>query len=118
MRQIVIRTKTGYRFYELGSGGRALTAIGQRLYRTDERLMIPDLNSNREIVVYDLDGTQPYNDGTYVDPDETMALVDIARSNNRKNVGRLSWLTNLDMKKLTPIIVILVLAYAFLKGGI
>lgn len=117
-RQIVIRTKTRIEFKELGAKGRSLTAIGNRLYRTDERLMIPDLNTNREIVMYDLDGTQPYGTGQRLDPDETMALVDIARAGNGRGVNRLGWFSNITMKKAMPFIVILILVYAFATGGI
>lgn len=118
VRQIVIKTKTKIEFRNLGSNGRSLTAIGGRVYRTDEALMSPDLNSNREIVIYDLDGTQPYGNGDYLDPDVTMALIDIARSGNGKGVNRLGWLNSLDMKKVTPIIAVIVVVYALISGGI
>lgn len=116
-RYLVLKTKTKVRFFELGSLVRPLTVVNNRLYRTDEFLMIANKSGGDEFVMYDLDGTQPYGASDYLNPDETMALIDVARSNNKKAVSRLSWLTNLNMAKLTPIIVIMVLIYAFLNGG-
>lgn len=116
-RFLAIKTKTSVKFFEMGSSVRPLTVVNNRLYRTDEFLMCANKTGGDEFVLYDLDGTQPYGLKEYLNPDETMALIDVARSNNKKAVSRLSWLTNLNMAKLTPFIVIAVLAYAFLNGG-
>lgn len=117
-RYLVILTKSEVQFLKLGKNARPLTAWKQRLFRTDERLMIPDRTGRREFVMYDIDGTQPYGLGTPLNPDETMALIDVAKTNKGRNVTKLDALNQLDSKVYMYAIVGIVLVYALITGGI
>lgn len=117
-RYLVIRTKTELNFLKLGKNTRPLTMWKQRLFRTDERLMVPERSGKREFVMYDIDGTQPYGSGELLNPDETMALIDVAKTNKGKSVTKLDMLNQLDNKVYVYAIVGIVLVYALLTGGI
>lgn len=90
-RSLLIVTKTEIKRYTLGKDTRPMTTVRKRLYRTDERLMLHNVAGEDEIIIYDVDSTQPYGSGKeYLDPDETMDLIDIGKRARTKNVSHLS----------------------------
>lgn len=83
--------------YMLGKTGRPLTAVRSHLFRTDDKIFIHDRMSAESLLFYDLESTQPYSDGDLeVDSDKTMALIDIARTNGKRNVSVLGALSGLN----------------------
>lgn len=116
-RDLFIRTKTEVRRYPLGKNVRPLTILNKRLYRTDERYMLADRHSDHEMVVYPLDGTQPYFAPEMVSPDETMALCDIAKAGG-KAVTKLDVFNTINPMWLVYGVVAAILVYAVVTGGI
>lgn len=70
-----------------------LTAVRQHLYRTDEFCFHKERGSNISIEFVQLENTQVWGDGQYLDPDETIAILDTAPSVKAK-VANWSKLTN------------------------
>lgn len=70
-----------------------LTAVRQHLYRTDDHLFHKERGSNVSIEFVELENTQTWGDGQYLDPDETIAILDTAPSVKAK-VATWSKLTN------------------------
>lgn len=102
--------------YNLGKASRAMTIVRQRLFRTDDRLFWCDFEGPDSIIIYDLDSTQPYGTGTkYLDPDTTMAFIDIARTNHKKNVGLISTINSLNGMTFVYIAVAIVILLSVLK---
>ena len=117
-RYLLIRTKSELYWLKLGVNTRPLTTWKNRIFRTDERLMIPDTTGGREFVMYDVDGTQPYGSGERLDPDETMAIIDVAKTNGGKGVSKIDFLNRLDSKVYIYAIVGIVLVFSLIKGGL
>lgn len=117
-RYLLIRTKSELYWLKLGVNTRPLTTWKNRIFRTDERLMIPDAYGGREFVMYDVDGTQPYGSGEPLDPDETMAIIDVAKTNGGKGVSKIDFLNRLDSKVYIYAIVGIVLVFSLIKGGL
>lgn len=117
-RYLVIRTKSSLLFLKISKNARPLTTWKQRIFRTDERFMVADRTGTDEFVMYDIDGTQPYGAGVKLNPDETMALIDVARANKNKAVTKLDALNAMDSKIFLYGIIGIVILYALLSGGI
>lgn len=117
-RYLVIRTKSEVTWLKISRNARPLTIWKGRLFRTDEMLMLRDRSGRNEFVMYDIDGTQPYGHGIRLNPDETMALIDIAKTNKGRSVTKLDMLNSLDNKVYMYAIVGIVLVYALISGGI
>ena len=98
-------------FRKVKKGSRPLTIVNDRLYRLDDDLTWRDTNSETAMVVYDLDEQQPWGDGTYVDPEFTKITIDSLKLGKGK-VGRL---TDFNMDKLVPIIMVMVIGWAILS---
>lgn len=117
-RYLVIRTQSELVWLRISKNARPLTLWKGRLFRTDERLMVRDKAGKNEVVLYDIDGIEPYGASIMVDPDETMALIDIAKTNKGRSVSKIDALNRLDSKVYMYAIVGIVLVYALLTGGI
>ena len=117
-RYLVIRTQSELVWLRISKNARPLTLWKGRLFRTDERLMVRDKAGKNELVLYDIDGIEPYGASIKVDPDETMALIDIAKTNKGRSVSKIDALNRLDSKVYMYAIVGIVLVYALLTGGI
>lgn len=116
-RDLYIMTKSEIRRYVLKKNTRPLTVLNYRLYRTDDRLMIADRASNHQMVVYDLESTQPHFSGP-VDPDETMAYIEIAKqSGKRAAVSKLGILNSIGSSWLMYGLVAAIVVYAIVTGG-
>ena len=64
------------RFNRIKKKAWALITIRGRLYRGDDRLMIKDRGSDKALLIYDIDQSQPRTcNGEYVDPDFTRGLI-------------------------------------------
>jgi hypothetical protein len=117
-RSLLIVTKTEIKRYTLGKDTRPMTTVRKRLYRTDERLMLHNVAGEDEIIIYDVDSTQPYGSGKeYLDPDETMDLIDIGKRARTKNVSHLSGINARPEWIIYGIVGILVV-FSLLSGGI
>ena len=115
-RYLVIVTDTTAKRYKLGKDIKPLTTARSRLYRTDSRLCLRNVGAEEELIIYDVDSTQPYGSGTEpLNPDETMALIDIAKRGGSRAITKLS-----DIKSdyILYGIVGVVIVYALLTGGI
>lgn len=118
-RSLLIVTKTEIKRYLLGKDTRPMTRVRRRLYRTDEHLMLKNLAADEEIVVYDVDSTQPYgNEDEYLDPDVTMCMIDIGKGSKSKNVGTLSNLSSMNPQLLLYAIVGVLVVYSLISGGL
>ena len=85
--------------YIMKKSAKPMTVVRQRLFRTDNRLKWIDKNSDTSFILYDLDGIQPWGvHEPFINPDETMALIDAGRPNKKANVGFLSNLSGIDGK--------------------
>lgn len=115
-RDIYIRTKSRVRRYPLGKNVKPLTIIGRRLYRTDDSLMIADASSDHQLLMYDIDDTQPYFNEP-LDPDVTMAMIDIAKSSG-DSPKRLGALSGMNPMWLVYGAIAVVVVYAVIAGGI
>lgn len=117
-RDIYIRTKSEVRRYVLGKNARPLTVIRKRLYRTDDELMVSDMASSHQFVMYDIDNTQPYYTGL-VSPDLTMAYIDIAKQAGKNQaVSKIGILNGMDPMWIIYGIIGAVIVYAVAIGGI
>ena len=117
-RDLIILTKTSARRYILGKNTKPLTLVRNRLYRTDERFFIKSRTEADEIILYDVDETQPRGTTEYADPDETMAYIDIAKSNKRENVSRLDSLNSIKPGTLMALLVVGLVVFSLLTGGV
>lgn len=106
-RRIAIKTKSAVRFFELPRTDRPLTIVEERLYRTDEKFMVSNINRSDEFALYDLDDIYPYCVDAFDNPspDDTMAYIDVTRG-NKHTVNRVG--SNLMKKLRENMIVILV----------
>lgn len=117
-RDLYIRTKSEVRRYVLGKNTRPLTVVRRRLYRTDDSLMISDMASDHQFVMYDIESTQPYY-APPVSPDLTMAYTDIAKQAGKNQaVSRLGFLSSMNPIWIVYGIVGIVIIYAVLTGGV
>lgn len=117
-RDLFIKTKTDVTRYTLGKNVRPITVVRHRLYRTDEKLMMADRCADSEFVLYDLDDIQPYCVEETLSPDDTMAMIDIAKSSGKKSIGVLNQLNQLDSNVFVFALIGIVLAVSFIGGGI
>lgn len=101
--------------YILGKDSRPIVVCRNRLYRCDDTFCIPTKDGSRSIVPYRLDSTQPMGSGEYLDPDTTMAMLDLARGQHGKGTTRLA---DINPNTILYGIVALVVVYALLTGGI
>lgn len=118
-RQVAIQTKTDVHFYRVGRDARPLATIRKRLYDTSEQHMVVDAEGSMEMVLYDLDGTQPYGAGYKVDPDITMALIDSAKESGEKPTSKVptKWLKSLA-DNFGILIAGVLIIYALVNGAI
>lgn len=75
-RFLVTKTKTYLQFYELKRNAKEMVSAKNRFYRCDEPLMNYNIDRSDEMVIYDLESTQPYGFGEYLDTDDTFAMLD------------------------------------------
>lgn len=95
---IIIDGKTA-KCYKLSKNNRPMTTIRNRLFRTDDALFFKQKDESNSIIIYPLDSTQPYcRNEKYVDPDITMAMIDIGKTTH-KNKGFVDKITGLDGMK-------------------
>lgn len=95
-----------------------MVTVNSRLYRIDDGLMCKDVRSGDAAVFYRIDDTQPILPrlcSRVIDPDLTRAQIDSAKmSGNKKsiwaNLSGVKW-----SEVLTPLIIVVALAYAFLR---
>lgn len=117
-RDIYLRTKTRVRRYTLGKNGRPLTIVCGGLYRTDEKYMTPSDSEDHEFVMYPKDGTQPYWATEVIDPDLTMAYIDIAKQTSKNAANKINWLNSMNPSWIIYGIVGAVIVYAVAVGGV
>lgn len=117
-RDLYIRTKSEIRRYPLGKNVRPLTVVRHRLFRTDDALMISDTGSDHQLVMYDIESTQPYYQQDILSPDLTMAYTDIAKQAGRASVSRLSFLNTVNPMWIMYGIIGIVILYAVATGGV
>ena len=87
-RYLVIKQKQSIRFYKITKNQRPLTIVKNRIFRTDEKLMVPDNSGNFEMIAYDIDSTQPYNAfERFLDPDITKLYIDSMKLARNKPVN-------------------------------
>ncbi len=109
MRKIAIKTATECRFYELPSDEKPLTIVQEKLYRTDEKLMLWT-DDGTEFCLYNLDGIIPLGIENPPDPDKTMAYCDVERTKTKvaSKAKRPHWL---NMNTIVYIAIGLVVVY-------
>lgn len=117
-RDLFITTKTSVKRYILGKNVKPLTIVRNRLYRTDENFMIASVSSDDQVVMYPIDGTQPFCVREFVDPDITMALIDVAKSNKKQTVSKLDMLNSVNSKVWMWLLIGGIVVFALLTGGI
>lgn len=100
-KQMIIIDGKVAKSYRLGKNNRPMTTVKHRLFRTDDELFFKQQDSEDSIIIYHLDSTQPYtdNEDNYLDPDKTMALIDIGRATYGKNMGFVDKITGMDGMK-------------------
>ena len=77
--------------YNLGKMVLPMTVIRKHLFRTDERYFHHDRTTGESIMFVDLESTQAYGNGEdYINPDVTIAYLDIAPSGKNHTIGHLS----------------------------
>lgn len=112
---IIIDGKTA-KCYRLGKNNRPMTTVRGRLFRTDDGLFFGQEDSSDSMVIYNLDDTQPYSESSdvYLDPDKTMALIDVGKSGKNKYGGLVEQVKNMDGMKWVyiAVAVIIVLSVA------
>lgn len=75
----------GIKKYNLSKINAPMTIVRKHLYRTDEHLFHLDKGGEVAIEFVELESTQVFGDGkTYVDPDETIAILDTAPNLKKK----------------------------------
>lgn len=118
-RDLFILTKTGVQRYILGKNVRPLAVVRNRLFRVDDALMCYNRDASDSFVMYDLDGTQPYGHGTPLDPDITLATIDVSKSNRKDGTkGILGAVSNINGQTFIYLIVGVVVIWSLLSGGI
>lgn len=118
-RDLFIRTHTGVRRYILGKNVRPLAVVRNRLYRVDDALMCYNREGSDSFIMYDLDSTQPYGHGEPLDPDITLATIDVSKSNHKDGTkGILSAVSGLSTDKIMYIIIGIIVIWSLLSGGI
>lgn len=98
-------------------GSRQMVSVNGRLYRTDDDIMIRDIDSGDAMAIYPVDDTQPLHPAApLVDPDMTRALIDSAKiGGNKKRIWvDLDDITGKVMQILAAIIIIGALVMSFL----
>lgn len=115
-RDIYIRTKTGVRRYPLTKNCDTLTIVNKGLYRTDEKFMRRDDSGDHEFIVYPANGIQPYFLDEIVDPDETMALLTLAK--RARNIGKVSRLSGINPNWILYGMIGVVVIFTVITGGI
>ncbi len=117
-RFLAIQTAHQVKFYKIGKSGRPLTVVRHRLFRTDESLMVSDRSGGTSFVLYDLEDTQPYGHGDYLDPDFTKTLIDSGKDGSGVRANKLDSFFSGFGKWGTTLIVLIVIVYALAMGGI
>lgn len=92
---VAIRDGRSIKKYNISKITNPMTIIRNHLYRLDEQMFHLDRGSGDAIMFTDLDSTQFYGDGkVYIDPNETMAILDTAPDGAKKEVKRWNNLTD------------------------
>ena len=117
-RDLYIRTKSDISRYPFGKNVRPLTVVRHRLFRTDDALMISDTGSDHQLVMYDIESTQPYYQQGILSPDLTMAYTDIAKQAGRVSVSKLGFLNTVNPMWIMYGIIGIVILYAVATGGV
>lgn len=91
-----------------------MTIVREHLYRTDDRLFHHVKDSGEAIEFTELESTQVYGDGTFLNPDDTIAMLRIAQHNHKK-VMKLGGLLDGDPMKYIYIVVAIVILLSVLK---
>lgn len=95
--------------YIMKKSYRPMTVVRQRLFRTDDRFMMRCATRPDTMIIYGIDDTQPRGvKPEYINPDETMAYIDIGRPNKKSNVNILDSIGNIDGMKFIYIAVAIV----------
>lgn len=119
MKYLVRKECDRIKFYKLKKGPRQMVSVGSRLYRIEDSAMSKDILTDQAIIIYDIDDTQPYGAVPVpIDPDMTKVYIDSAKlSGNKKSI----W-ASLDgsklMSALMGVVVVGIIVYCVLTGGI
>lgn len=88
---IALKTGKTIKKYNVGKALLPMTIIRKHLYRTDLKNFHEIIGTADNIMFTDLESTQYYGDGLdYVDPDDTIAMLDTAPTSNNNSVGIIS----------------------------
>lgn len=100
--------------YNLGSMVLPMTVVRKHLFRTDERYFYIDRTNGESILFTDLESTQAYGNGNeYIDPNDTLALLDTAPTSKNASVGHLSLLIENPMVLVYAAVAVVILLSAF-----
>lgn len=100
--------------YNLGKMVLPMTIIRKRLFRTDECNFWIDRTTGEGIMFTDLESTQAYGDGkNYIDPDNTLAQLDVVPSQKNNSVGHLSMIVQNPMVLVYAAVAVIILMSAF-----
>lgn len=114
-RLLGIMNKQSVRFYKVGRKNRPFAIVNKRLYYIPEERFLADTEGEREICLYDLEGTQPYGYVEYLNPDLTKAYLDHAKDSGGK-VSDIGGLSALSGEKLIGLAVLVIVLYAIIGG--
>lgn len=118
-RYLIVMTKTEAKRYELSKDIRPMTTVRHRLFRTDEKYQIKVKTKNETFVPYAVDATSPISTTDtieWVDPNETMAYIDIALMNGGRGISKLNGLASIKMEWLIYGIIGVVILLSVVRG--
>ena len=87
---IIVEGHSAKRFV-LGKNVKPIVDVRSRTLRVDDDWCWKDLEGPDCCIIYPIDSSQPYDRGdSVIDPNETMAKIDLGKSSHSKNVTYLS----------------------------
>lgn len=113
-RELVLITGTSCKRYVLKKDTKPIVVVRHRLYRVDVELAKSTTDGKHTMNVYKLDSTQPLGHRKYLDPDITMAMLDVGGV-KKKNATVIPKF-NIDI--IAGAIAIICVIYALIMGGI
>ena len=96
---ILVEGHSAKRFV-LGKNVKPIVDVRSRTFRTDDDWCWRDLKGKDCVIMYPIDSGQPYDRGdSIINPDETMAKIDLGKSSHTKNVSSLGKIADMDGQK-------------------
>lgn len=103
-KKVLFLTKNGFRAFPLKVTMKPFLIYNNRFFRCDDELFAQSSQAPDSILCYQIDSSQPFGHGKFLDPDMTKVFIDSAKTAEKKATR----LSDFSINKAIPVVIVIV----------